>query len=203
MRIQLMTISINSVFFRWFVAFTLLLFLSCVSKNNPEQTKYSSLSLADLGVQDSVFKSEIAQKERMLQEEPVQQFSNRSRAMLLLQLAILYSHRNNPNPDLIKAEKYLKQYALLKDQVSVEYTQALLNGMIDDQRKYAHLSREKKQLEKLNSGLVFKIRSKNKIIQGQEKIIQENKKEINKKNEIIEKLKVLDIQFENRRAETE
>lgn len=193
---------LNNIFIRLFIIMTLLFSFACISTNS-EQPLYSSISLDYYELGASAFESEIAKKEKILLEKSVKKYSDKDRAILFLQLAILYSHRNNANSDLTTAKKYFKQYTLLQNQVSVEYTQIFLDDMIDNKLKYDQLIKAKKQLEKLNSGLVFKIRSKNKIIENQEIIIQENVKEIKKKNEIIEKLKVLDIQLENRRAGTE
>lgn len=201
---------LNNIFIRLFIVLTLFFSLACASKKNSEQLMYSSLSSIYSELGDSVFKNEIAQKEKMLLKDSAQIFSNNAHAKLLLQLVVLYSHKDNPNLDLSMARKYLKQYALLKDQVNVEYVQALLGDMVENKLKYDILNtkydkliKKKKKLEGSNSKLILKMRSKNKIIQDQKRIIQRNKEEIKKKNEIIEKIKVLDIQLENRRIDTD
>jgi hypothetical protein len=171
---------------------------------------YSSLSYIYHLSGNSVFQSEIAQKEKLLLRSSAKTSPGKDHTILLLQLAMLYSNKNNPNPDFNMAIKYLQQYSKFEDQVSVEYTQALLNDMFENKSKYDiletnynQLVEEKKKLARSYSSLVFKMQSKNKTLQEQKRVIQGNEKKIKKKNEIIEKLKVLDIQLENRRADTE
>ena len=194
---------LNNIFIRLFIVFTLLSPLACTSKKDSANSMYSSFSSMYYASGDSAFKSEIIQKEKMLLNSFTQTPLGKKHAKLLLQLTMLYSHKNNPNPNFSMAIKHLRQYSLLKDQVSVEYAKALLNDILENKikydiinTKYEKLIKEKKKLEKSYSKLVIKMQSTKKTLQKQKKIIK-------KKNEIIEKLKVLDIQLENRRADTD
>ena len=188
----------------------LILSSSCVSKKAPKQSIQSFLLSSYYSLEYSEFNSEIALKEEKLFEEDSMRFSGKEQAKLLIQLVILYSHKNNPKPDFVMALKYLKQYALLHNQVSIEYVEALLDIMVENTLEYDILKnryekslKEKKKLMASYSRLVAKVQDKEKALQEKSTIIQENAEEIKKKNEIIEKLKALDIKLENRRADTD
>ena len=182
-----------------------LMFSQACSTKQPEPAPF--LSSNDV-LENYAFKTEIVQREEKLPEDSVKSASDGEGSELLIQLAMLYSHRNNPNPDFTKALQYFHEYALIEDQVSVEYTEALLNYIAENKlaydslnNKYDKLRKEKKELEKSYSRLGSKIRTKDQGLQEKERIIQGNRQEIKEKNEIIEKLKRLDIQLEKRRVE--
>ncbi|MCK5313018.1 MAG: hypothetical protein KAJ62_12960 [Desulfobacteraceae bacterium] len=201
---------LNRIFILLLVILALIFSTACVSKKAPKQSIQSSISSSYYALGYSEFESEIALKEEILFAEDVQMPSDEAQAELLIQLVILYSHKKNPAPDFVMALKYLKQYALIKNQISVEYAEALLDIMVENNlgydilnNKYDKAVKEKKKLEKSRSKLAAKIDAKDKILQENQRIIQKNLDEIKKKNEIIEKLKALDIKLENRRADTD
>ena len=181
---------------------------SCVKKNAPKQSIQSSLSLLNYPLVYSDFDSEIALREEKLFEEDSMNFPGKEQAELLIQLVLLYSHKNNPKPDFVIALKYLKQYALIHNQVSVEYVEALMDIMVENSLEYDILKnryekslKEMKKLMSSYSRLVARVQDKEKILQENSITIQENIEKIKKQNEIIEKLKALDIKLENRRAD--
>jgi len=197
-----MKILLDNIFIRLFLTFLFMSPFACTLKKSPEQLMYSHLSSIYYALGDNAFENEITQREKLL-SKPDKTFSDRNHKKVLLQLAMLYSHKSNPNPDFSMALQYLNQYALLDDQVSVEYSKALLRYMVENNLKYNKLIKEKEELAVKCSKLARKIDLKNKSLQKQKRILEKNAEDIKNKNEIIEKLKKLDIQLENRRADTE
>ena len=201
---------LNKGFILLLIVLVLMSFPACIFNKVPKQSIQSSLSSSYYALGHSEFKSEIFLKEEILFAEDIQIPSDEAQAALLIQLVILYSHKKNPDPDFVMALKYLKQYALIQNYISVEYAEALLDIMVENNLAYDILNnnydktiKEKKELEKSRSKLVVKMRAKEKILKENERAIQEHLDEIRKKNEIIEKLKALDIKLENRRAVTD
>jgi hypothetical protein len=198
-----MRILLNKIFIFLSIAVVLLLFSSCSVRKNSRQSIKSSVSSSYYALGYSEFESDISQKEEILFAKDTEISSEKDQAELLRDLIILYSHKKNPEPDFVMALKYLKQYALIQNQISVEYVEALLDIMIEktlacDERsnQYDKVVREKKKLERSRSKLIKEMRAK-------DTTLKENAEELKEKNEIIEKLKALDIQLENRRLVTE
>ena len=184
-----------------------LMFSQACSHKRPEPEPAPFLSSND-ALGDYAFTAEITQREEKLPEGSAKSSSDEEGSELLIQLAMLYSHKNNPNPDFVKALQYFHQYALIEDQVGVEYTETILSYIVENKlaydilnNKYDRLRKEKEKLEKSYSRLGAKIRTKDQTLKEKERIIQENRQELKEKNEIIEKLKTLDIQLEKRRVE--
>ncbi|MCK5313461.1 MAG: hypothetical protein KAJ62_15200 [Desulfobacteraceae bacterium] len=204
---------LNNTFVILIIIIVLMFSTACFSKEAPKQPVIQEiLSYSYYVLTNSEFKDEIVQKEKKLFVDTIhnQDFSKTDHARLLIHLAMLYSHNNNPDPEFGMALQYLKQYALIQDQVSVEYTEALLSKMVDNKSaygiisdKYDKLIKEKKKIEELYIKLVLEMRAKDKLLQQTKRIIRKNIKEIKKKNEIIERLKALDVELENRRVDTD
>ncbi len=197
--------NISYTFFIRLLTALVLLFSSsaCTTAGDSAGTMYSPLSSIYYSMGPDVFKIEIAEKEKQLNKHSAHLFFKDRRAKLLLELAILYSHKNNPDQDFGMAIRYFTEYSRLKARVDVEYTAALLNNILENKSEYDilkinydQLVEEKNRLARSYSRLVFQMRSKDRELQKQKIIIR-------KKNEIIEKLKVLDIQLENRRSDTD
>lgn len=197
----------KNLFMKYFILLFLtpaLMFSSaCALKRTTKRSIQSSLSSSYYALGHSDFKNEIALREKMLFGEEDREFTEQAQAELFFQLVILYSHRENPEPDFVNALKYLKQYALIRNHISVEYADALLATMVENNlacdilyKQYESVIKENVRIKKNNSTLILKIKAK-------DKILQENQEVIKEKNEIIEKLKALDIKMENRRAVTE
>ncbi|MDY6905143.1 MAG: hypothetical protein SWH61_10700 [Thermodesulfobacteriota bacterium] len=107
--------------------------------------------------------------------------SDKARAETLITLAMLYAHHDNPAPDYGRARECITAYAELRDWVDVHYAGALLetlaageNGTKDCDRLVTDYSALKARYERLE---------------------QEDRKH----REMIEKLKHLDLQLEERR----
>ncbi|MCK5097630.1 MAG: hypothetical protein KAR45_05975 [Desulfobacteraceae bacterium] len=204
---------LNHTFVLLVIIVALMFSSTCVAQEVPKQSITPEfLSYSYYALTNSEFKDEIAQKKKELFVDSInnQDFSDIDHARLLIQIAMLYSHKNNPDPDFGMALQYLEQYALVQDQVSVEYTEALLTKMVDNKSacgiikdKYDKLIKEKKKIEELYIKLVLEMRTKDKLLQQKNRIIRQNIEEIKKKNEIIEKLKILDVKLENRRVDTD
>jgi len=177
--------------------------ISCTSYGVLKGRDQSFLIFEYSKLKDNEFKKEIASKEGMLAENNLSNQPGRNKANLYIQLAILYSHKNNKEPDFIKALEYLKLYALVRDEISVDYAEDLLNILVENKlscdilnNKYNKLLEKNKKFEKTCSKFAVKIREQDKKLQKQYKIIKKN-------NKIIEQLKALDIKLENKRKETE
>ena len=191
----------------------LLFTFSCIPKKTVKSSEPDPLSLSYHDLWNSNFKNEIIQKEKMLQSNNITsniRLSSAEYSKLLIQLSILYSHKNNPDSDYGTALKYLKQYALTQDQVSIDYVENLLTNMVENKidyevlnNKYMALLEDQKKLEKSYSILASKIQAKDRLLKKNRIAIKNSKEEIKQKNDIIEKLKVLDIKLENQRIKTE
>lgn len=125
-----------------------------------------------------------------------------SRPALHLKLAMLYSHPDNPDPDLTRAVEHLEAYAAAGGPVDSQYALSLLRRLeektaaVDTQVDRTLALQEKcDRLEQETRAQAAIIEEKNKIIEEQTGIIEE-------KTGIIEKLQSLDMKLEKKRQQT-
>ncbi len=131
---------------------------------------------------EGLITEEIDSVETSLLRVSNQYFNKSQRAELLLRLAMLYSHPDNPAQDYNRAIDCLEQYTGLEKTVNAEYALSLLKRLSEyasgKNKACAELMKQKKELEQQNRLL-----------------LEENLRY----QQIIEKLKSLDIQLEKRR----
>ncbi len=110
------------------------------------------------------------------------------KAEILLKLAMCYAHPENPSLDINRAVEYLKRYQAMETRqaVDVEYIIGLLRRLQQCRKtcRYQKIRASKKK-------------------EALEKRYRQLQQENREKTEIIEKLKHLDIQLENRRQSFE
>ncbi|MDY6825437.1 MAG: hypothetical protein SWH68_16815 [Thermodesulfobacteriota bacterium] len=111
--------------------------------------------------------------------------SDHNRAATLLNLAMLHSHRSNPAPDYARAMECMKAYAGLKSCVDTDYVMALLETLSqsDEATEGAKCDRLTENYKKLKADYKH--------------LQKTNRQHL----EIIEKLKNLDLQIEERREQ--
>lgn len=146
------------------------------SPGKPEPEPYPA------GISADIITGQIASTEERLSQIPERQPGNQEKAALLLRLAMLYAHPDNPSCDFALAIDYLKQYAAFGEPVDVEFALSLLTRLSDaiiaGKTACAELTSRNKKLEER---------------------LQEISRENLQLKQIIEKLKHLDIQLEKKR----
>lgn len=135
-----------------------------------------------------------------------------SKAKSLLDLSLLYSNQNNPNPDYPKALKALEEFSLLDlkngEADSVQFLKSLLQKIVKTENNYA---KSKDSVKKLNNKIKKsnnKIKKLNSRIKKLKQSTEKSKieydtlaRENQEKKEKLEKLMHLDIQLNKIRQE--
>ncbi len=140
----------------------------------------------------SQIKSEIIRLEKAVKIET----SPRTKAKLLFNLALLYSHQKNPDPDYRKALSKLKEFSFLDPEggktVQVQYMSTLLHKIVELENKY---NKAEAGIKGLRKTIKESKQNSEKLKNRCEELAKENQ-EIKK---IIDKLTHLDIQLEKKR----
>ena len=125
---------------------------------------------------------EIAGTEKILSQFSGNQTDGLEKSALLLRLAMLYAHSDNPNRNYLQAIDYLKQYAAFGEPVDAAFALSLLT--------------------RLSDAVIAGEAACDKLTVMNEKLEEKNR-ELSRENlqlkQIIEKLKHLDIQLEKKR----
>ncbi|HPA15474.1 MAG TPA: hypothetical protein PKV75_09435 [Desulfobacterales bacterium] len=207
---NVLKISLKMVFL--FLALTAVLTSGCVLKQ--KNAKGSAYYLA---LEKETIESEICRLENIV-SAPSEKESNTNS---LFYLALLYSHYNNSFPDYEQALEKLKEFVYLNpdtnERNSVRYVMALLEEIKENNRRRDDLKEDIAELKEKNVRLIHRISEltagDDYIRDGIEELMRENEmlKKMNQnlslqnKNmkEIIEKLKRLDMQLEEKRKTIE
>jgi len=146
---------------------SLLLLTGCVIGPRPRPAPYPAVE-----------KEAIAGRIVQLEEHVARTVSSREKGLRLVQLAMLYSHPDNPEPDYKKALACMEACADIQPPVDPRFVSALLAQLDFCAARAAAADRENAKLRQRAAALE-----------------QENRDHKN----VIEKLKRLDIQLEKRR----
>jgi len=165
-----------------FFATTLL--SGCVTDYGHKQRKLASFPLVEKNIN---FEEEISQIERTLDT-----MTDEERAIAALDLAILYSHHRNPNPDYMSAYKRMEEYISLVPESEAIDNYRYLASLLKETQKLNRVSEELKKRDKKLKNLKKNNRSKEATI-----------KRIKRENEIlIKKQAVLESEYKKLIDET-
>jgi hypothetical protein len=141
---------------------------------------------------DLQIKTKISRLEETIKTET----NSTSKAKLLFNLALLYSHHKNPDPNYRKALSKLEEYTLLDPEggetTFVQYLTALLHKIVTIENKY---DKSEAGIKRLKNIIKESKQNTEKLRNKYENLVRENQ-EI---KIIIDKLTHLDIQLEKKR----
>lgn len=137
-------------------------------------------------------KTEISRLEKTVKTET----NSISKAKLLFNLSLLYSHQRNPDPDYQKALGKLEEFTLLDPDggktTFVQYQMALLQKIVEIENKY---DKSEASIKRLKNSIKESKQNTEKLRNKYEDLVKENQQI----KIIINKLTSLDIQLEKKR----